>query len=67
MLKPLLGIAVTGAAAILIWKLLAIVLLPMLGLAIGIVAMVIKVLFTLFVLTIAFWLFRRMTRRDAMA
>jgi hypothetical protein len=67
MLKPLLGIAATGVVAVLAWKLLLLVLLPMLGLAIGIVALVIKVFFILFVVMIAYWLYRRMMRRDAMA
>jgi len=67
MLKPLLGIAATGVVAVLAWKLMVLILLPMLGLAIGIVALVIKVFFILFVVMIAFWLYRRMMRRDAMA
>jgi hypothetical protein len=67
MLKPLLGIAATGVAAVLVWKLLAIVLLPMLGLAIGLAALVIKVFVILSVLLIAYCLYRRMMRRDSMA
>ena len=67
MLKPLLGIAATGVVAVLAWKLLVLILLPMVGLAIGLAALVIKVLFMLFVLVIAFWLYRRITRRDPMA
>ena len=66
MLKPLLGIAATGVVAVLAWKLLVLLLLPMLGLALGIVALVIKVFFILFVVMIAYWLYRRMMRRDAM-
>ncbi|HEV8125916.1 MAG TPA: hypothetical protein VGP80_16840 [Gemmatimonadales bacterium] len=67
MLKPLLGIAATGVVAVLAWKLMVLILLPMLGLALGIVAVVIKVFFILFVLMIAYWLYRRLMRRDAMA
>ena len=67
MLKPLLGIAATGVVAVLAWKLMILVLLPMLGLALGIAALVIKVFFMLFVLMIAYWIYRRMTRRDSMA
>ncbi|MEP7327185.1 MAG: hypothetical protein ABI836_14640 [Gemmatimonadota bacterium] len=62
MLKPVLGIAATGVVAVLAWKLMVIVLLPMLGLAIGIVALVIKVFFVLFALMIAYWIYRRMTK-----
>ena len=67
MLKPLLGVAATGVAAVVIWKVLALVLLPMLGLAIGIVALVIKVFVILVLLVIAYWLYRRMARRDSEA
>lgn len=67
MLKPLLGIAATGVVAVLAWNLMVLVLLPMLGLALGIVAVVIKVFFILFVVMIAYWLYRRVMRRDAMA
>lgn len=67
MLKPLLGIAATGVVAVLAWKFLVLILLPMVGLAIGIAALVIKVLFMLFVLMIAYWIYRRITRRDPMA
>jgi hypothetical protein len=67
MLKPLLGIAATGVVAVLAWKLMVLILLPMLGLALGIVAVVIKVFFILFVVMIAYWLYRRLMRRDAMA
>jgi hypothetical protein len=67
MLKSLLGIAATGVVAVLAWKLMVLILLPMLGLALGIVAVVIKVFFILFVVMIAYWLYRRMMRRDPMA
>ena len=45
---------------------MVLVLLPLLGLALGVVALVIKVFFILFVLMIAYWVYRRMTR-DSMA
>lgn len=66
MLKPLLAVAATGVVAVLAWKIMAIVVLPLLGLAIGLVALVIKVFVILFVLMIAYWIYRRMTR-DSMA
>ena len=62
MLKTLLGLAATGVVAVLAWNLMAIVVLPLIGLAIGIVAFVIKVLVILFVLMIAYWIYRRMSR-----
>ena len=53
MLKPLLAVAATGVAAVLLVKLLAVFLLPVLGLAIGLVALVIKIFFVLILLMIA--------------
>ena len=59
MLKPLLGLAATGVVAVAAWKLMAIILLPLLGVAIGIAAMVIKVFVILILLLIAYWLYRK--------
>ena len=67
MLKPLLGIAATGVAAVVIWKILAVILLPMIGLAIGLAAFVIKMFVLLFVLLIAYWVYKRTMRKDSMA
>jgi len=67
MFKPLLAIGATGVAAVLAWKLMALVMLPLLGLAIGFVALVIKLMVLFFVLLIAYWLFRRTTRSESMA
>ena len=67
MLKPLLGIAATGVAAVVIWKVLAVILLPMIGLAIGVAAFVIKLFVMLFVLLIAYWLYKKTLQPDSMA
>lgn len=67
MLKPLMGLAATGVVAVLAWKLLALVMLPLLGLAIGFVALVIKLMVLLLVLLVAYWLYRRTAGRDSMA
>lgn len=67
MLKPLLGVAATGVAAVLAWKLLVLVMLPLVGLAIGVVAFMIKAAFLLLALLIAFWVFRRARREDSAA
>lgn len=67
MIKPLLAVAATGVAAVVIWKLLAIVLLPMVGLAIGLVALAIKLFVVLLLVIIAYWLYRRVVRQDSMA
>ena len=65
MLKPLLGVAATGVAAVLAWKLLVIVMLPLVGLAIGVVAFMIKAAFLLLILLISYWVYRRMSRDDS--
>ena len=65
MLKPLLAVAATGAAAILAWKLLVIVMLPLVGLAIGVVAFMIKAAFILLILLISYWVYRRTNRDDS--
>lgn len=65
MLKPLLAVAATGVAAILAWKLLVIVMLPLVGLAIGVVAFMIKAAFILLILLISYWVYRRMNRDDS--
>lgn len=67
MLKPMLAIAATGIAAVLLWKVLAVFMLPLLGLAIGLVALVIKIVFVLVLLMIAYWIYRKSTRGDSMA
>ena len=59
MIKPLLGLAATGVVAVVAWKLLLLLVLPLVGVAIGIAAVVIKVLLLLLLFTIAFWLYRR--------
>jgi hypothetical protein len=65
MLKPILGVAATGVAAVLAWKLLVIVMLPLVGLAIGVVAFMIKAAFFLLMLLIAYLVYRKMSRDDS--
>ena len=67
MLKPLFGVAATGVAAVLAWKLLVLVMLPLVGLAIGVVAFMIKAAFLLFILLTSYWVYRRMSRDDSAA
>ena len=67
MIKPLLGIAATGVVAVVAWKLMILLLLPLIGVAIGIVAVVIKVMLLLVLFTIAFWLYRRTVGRPEVA
>jgi len=65
MLKPVLGLAATGAAALLLWKLLLVTVLPLVGAAVGVVFLVIKVGFVICTVLFAIWLVRRLSRDQA--
>jgi TRAP-type C4-dicarboxylate transport system permease small subunit len=62
MLKPVLGIAATGVLALLLWKVMAIFLLPLLGLAIGFVFLAIKIGFIVGAVCLLIWVFKRLNR-----
>lgn len=67
MLKPMLGVATAGVVMLLLWKLLAVILLPMLGVALVVVFTVLKVAFIIAGVCFAIWIFRRMSRSEASA
>lgn len=67
MLKPILGLAATGIVALILFKVMALLLLPLIGITIGIFLIAIKVAFWVGVAWFAVWLFRRMTRSTATA
>jgi hypothetical protein len=67
MLKPVLGLAATGVAAILLWKLMVLFLLPLFGVALALVFMAIKIGFIVALVAFAVWLLRRTGRREAAA
>lgn len=62
MLKPIFGLAATGVVAVLLWKLLAVLLLPLAGMALGFLFVVIKFVFIACAVLVAVWMFRRWTR-----
>lgn len=64
MLKPVLGLAATGIVALILFKILALFLLPLIGITIGLVLIAIKVAFWVLVGMFAVWVFRRLTRRE---
>jgi hypothetical protein len=64
MLKPVLGLAATGIVALILFKILALFLLPLIGITIGLVLIAIKVAFWVLVGMVAVWVFRRLTRRE---
>jgi hypothetical protein len=63
-LKPILGVAATGVVAVLLWKVLLVLLLPLIGLAAGFLFLVAKVVFVSVMVCVAIWLFRRLARRE---
>lgn len=62
MLKPILGLAAGGVVAVLLWKLVALAMLPLVGVAVGLVLLVLKVVFLVCAGCFAIWLIRRWTR-----
>ncbi len=64
MLKPVLGLAATGIVALILFKLIALLLLPLIGITIGLALIAVKVAFWVLVGMFAVWVFRRLTRRE---
>jgi hypothetical protein len=50
--------------AVLLWKVLWVFLLPLIGIAVGVVFLVAKVVFVGVTICIAIWVFRRLARRE---
>ncbi len=67
MLKPVLGLAATGIVALILFKVIALLLLPLIGITIGIFVIAIKIAFWVGVAYFAMWIFRRLTRDTATA
>ena len=67
MLKPVLGLAATGIAAMILWKLLVLFLLPLFGVALAVVFTVLKIALIVAAVSFAIWLLRRVGRREASA
>ncbi len=65
MLKPVVGLAAASLLGLVLWKLLALLLLPMLGVALAMLFTVIKFTVLAGLVLFAVWLFRRMARREA--
>ena len=65
MLKPVLGVAATGLAAMILWKLLVLFLLPLFGVALAVVFTVLKIALIVAAVSFASWLFRRVGCREA--
>ena len=63
-MKPILGVAATGVVAVLLWKVLLIFLLPLVGIAVGFLFLVAKIVFVGVMVCVAIWLYRRLARRE---
>ena len=61
-MKPVLGLAATGVVAVLLWKLMLVMLLPLFGIAIGFVVIAIKIAFWVLVGCFAWWVIKKLTR-----
>ena len=64
MLKPMLAVAATGIVALLLWKALAILLLPLVGIALGMVIMLFKIILLAGALLLSIWIYRRFNRSE---
>ncbi len=62
MLKPVMGLAATGIVALVLFKLFTLFILPLIIVAVGITAVIIKWGFILLMVWFAIWLFKKMTR-----
>ncbi len=67
MFKSLSAVGMSAVIAVLLWKVLAVILLPLFGVALGIVFTILKVVFIAGAVMLAFWIYRRMNRGTAAA
>ena len=67
MLKPVLSIAAAGFVAVVLWKVLGLLLLPLVAMAFGLLVVVLKFAFIGAMICFAIWVFRRMTRTHSTA
>ena len=63
-MKPILGVAATGVVAVVLWKVLLVFLLPLMGIAVGFLFLVAKIVFVGVMVCVAIWLYRRLARRE---
>jgi hypothetical protein len=67
MLRPVMGLAAAGVASLILWKLFVFLLLPLFGIAIGLVVTVVKFAFLAGLILFAIWIFRRCNRESTPA
>ncbi len=59
MAKPLLQLAAAGILGVAVWKVLSILLLPLLGTFLGFLFTIVKFALLIGLVVLAFWLFRK--------
>jgi hypothetical protein len=62
MLRPILGLAAAGAISLLLWQLIGAILLPFLGLALGVLVTILKFVLIFSLVMFVIWLLRRNCR-----
>lgn len=67
MFKPIMQLTVGGLVTILLWKVALAVLLPLLGVAAGLLALVLKVLFLAVLILTAWLVYRYLDSRSSSA
>jgi len=64
-LKPVVSLAAAGFIGVLLTKLLMVLLLPLVGMFIGVVFLVLKVLLVVSLIWFGYWLFTRASERPS--
>lgn len=64
-MKPVLSLAAAGVVALILWKALAVFLLPLIGVLIGVAFIAIKVVLLVAGICFVIWVFKRMSRSTA--
>jgi len=59
MLRPVLAVAAVGVGGYALWKILWVLLLPLIGTLVGFMAFVVKAFFILALVLIALWVFKK--------
>ncbi|NIN12393.1 MAG: hypothetical protein GTO61_13485 [Gemmatimonadales bacterium] len=63
MLRPMFAVAATGVAGYLLWQLFLKVAAPLLAVLAGFLLVAVKVVFLVLFFLIAFWIFKRISKR----
>lgn len=67
MLKPVLGLAATGIAALLLWKVFLLFVLPVVAIAFGVAFTILKIGLIALAIWFGIWLFKKACRTESPA